>query len=270
MRAPAAISTVLAASLTLVVPRPAAAKGFDISLFGGAAYPTYEQRFTVRAPTVAPLPGFVIRPNGDLVIDAKGGTVFGAAVCAELGGVLGIEGRFDSTAIELRTGGLDYRLSYSAPPLPTFTGAATVDPGPLETDRLKLLSLNLRLRTPGPVSLMASGGLTYLPDFAVTGTTPVAVTVNGLPVFDKQASFGLRVAPTESSHRLGVNAGAGLRFKIAPSVSLFGEGRVFYFKEYELSIAVDDPTLQGFVGDIEQPRFRPIVVNAVGGVTFSF
>jgi hypothetical protein len=260
----------LLACLSLASATPARASGFDFSIFGGIAYPTYEQQFTVRAPTVAPLPGFVIRPNGDLKIDAKGGTVFGAAVCGEVGGVIGIEARFDSTAIELRTGGLGYQLSYRAPPLPTLSGSVSVDPGPLETDRLKLISVNLRLRTPGPVSLMASGGFTYLPDFKVTGTTPVRLTVNGLPVLDQQTSFGLRVSPTESSHRLGVNAGAGLRFKVAPGVSLFGEGRVFYFKEYELSVEVDDPTLQGFVGDIEQPRFRPIVVNAVGGVTFSF
>jgi hypothetical protein len=270
MRARVPVNAVVLAIGLTALSTPVRAEGFDISLFGGLAFPTYEQRFTVRAPTVAPLPGFVIRPNGDLTIDAKGGTVFGAAVCGEVGGVIGIEARFDSTAIELRTGGLRYDVSYSAPPLPTLTGSVSIDPGPLTTDRLKLLSLNLRLRTPGPVSLVASGGVTYLPDFEVTGTTPVNLTVGGLPVLDQQASFGLRVSPTESSHRLGVNGGAGLRVKLAPGVSLFGEGRVFYFKEYELAVEVDDPTLQGFVGDIELPRFRPIVVNAVGGITFSF
>jgi hypothetical protein len=270
MRARVLSQPLLALCLTLVSASSARADGFDVSFFGGLAYPTYEHRFTVRAPVVPPLPGFVVHPSGDLTIDAKGGTVFGAAACGEFGGVVGIEARFDSTAIELRTGGLSYQLSYSAPPLPTFNGSVSIDPGPLATDRLQLLSLNLRLRTPGPVSLVLSGGLTYLPDFEVTGTTPVRLTVNGVPVLDQQTTFGLRVAPTESSHRLGVNGGAGLRFQVAPGIALFGEGRVFSFKEYELSIELDDLSLQDFVGDIDQPRFRPIVVNAVGGLVFSF
>jgi hypothetical protein len=243
--------------------------GWDLSVFGGAAFPTYEQQFVVRAPTVPPLPGFVIQPSGDLTIDAKGGSVFGAAICGEVG-ILGIEGRFDSTGIELRTSGFSYGLRFSAPPLPTFSGSLSVAPGTLETDRLRLLSVNLRLRTPGPVSLVASGGFSYLPDFEVTGSTPVQLTVSGIPALDTTGTFRLRVAPTESSHRFGVNAGGGLRFKIAPGVSLFGEGRVFYFKEYELSIDVEDPRLQDLVGAIEEPRFRPVVVNAAGGLVFSF
>jgi hypothetical protein len=257
------------ALLSVLAVPTAARAGWDLSVFGGVAFPTYEQRFTVRAPTVVPLPGFVVQPADDLTIDAKGGSVFGAALCGEVG-VLGIEGRFDSTAIELRTSGLTYGLRYSAPPLPTFTGSLSIAPGPLETSRLNLLSLNLRLRTPGPVSLVASGGFSYLPDFDVTGSTPVQLAISGIPALDQTGTFRLRVAPTESSHRFGVNAGAGLRFTIAPGVSLFGEGRVFYFKEYELSIDVDDPRLQALVGAIEEPRFRPVVVNAVGGLVFSF
>jgi hypothetical protein len=263
------LSNLFALVLIGAAPDAAFADGWDLSVFGGLAYPTYEQRFTVRTPTVSPLPGFVIRPNGDLTIDGTGGTVFGAAVCGEIG-ILGIEARFDSTAIDIRTSGLTYDLSYSAPPLPTITGSISIDAGPLETDRLSLLSLNLRLRTPGPVAFVASGGFSYLPDFTVTGTTPVRLTVDGLPALGATTAIGLRVSPTESSHRFGVNGGAGLRFRIAPNASLFGEGRVFYFKEYELTIDVDDPSLQEFVGTVEQPRFRPLVVNAVGGVVFSF
>jgi hypothetical protein len=260
----------LAVGLVAFLGAPSVASaGWDLSLFGGASFPTYEQRFTVHAPTVVPFPGFTVQPSGDLTIDAKGGSVFGAALCGEVG-VLGIEGRFDSTAIELRTSGLTYGLTYSAPPLPTFSGVLAVAPGPLETDRLKLLSLNLRLRTPGPVSLVASGGFSYLPDFDVTGSAPVQLTIDGIPALDQSGTFRLRVAPTESSHRFGVNAGAGLRFKVAPGISIFGEGRVFYFKEYELSIDVDDPRLQQLASTIDEPRFRPVVVNAVGGLVFSF
>jgi hypothetical protein len=248
---------------------PVRADGWDVSLFGGIAYPTYEQQFTVRPPTIPPLPGFIIQPSGDLVIDAKGGPVFGAAVCGEVG-IIGIEARFDSTAIDLRTGGLTYTLSNNTPPLPPLTGSVAIDPGPLQTDRLSLLSLNLRLRTPGPISIFASGGFSYLPDFRVTGTTPVRLTVDGFPALDETTTFGLRVSPSESSHRFGVNAGGGLRFKIAPGVSVFGEGRVFYFKEYELAIEVGNRDLSDLVGGVEPLRFRPVVVNAVGGLTFSF
>lgn len=262
-------SSLFAFALIGAVPGTVAADGWDLSVFGGLAYPTYEQRFTVRTPTIAPLPGLVITPRGDLTIDGKGGTVFGAAACYEVG-ILGIEARFDSTAIDIRTSGLTYDLSYTSPTLPTVTGSLSIEAGPLETDRLSLLSLNLRLRTPGPVAFVASGGFSYLPDFTVTGTTPVRLSVDGLPAFGTTTAVGLRVSPTESGHRFGVNGGAGLRFGIAPNVSLFGEGRVFYFSEYELTIDVDDPRLEELAGTVEQARFRPIVVNVVGGVVFSF
>jgi hypothetical protein len=269
MRPRVSVLPSLLALALLAVPGTAGADGWDLSVFGGLAYPTYEQRFTVRAPTVSPLPGLVIRPNGDLTIDGKGGTVFGVAVCGEIG-IFGLEARFDSTAIDIRTSGLTYDLSYNAPPLPPLGGSVSIDAGPLETDRLSLLSVNLRVRTPGAVALVASGGFSYLPDFTVTGTTPVRLTIEGLPALGATTALGLRVSPAESSHRFGVNGGAGLRFTIAPGVSLFGEGRVFYFKEYELTLDVEDPRLAEFVGTVDPPQFRPIVVNAVGGVVFSF
>jgi opacity protein-like surface antigen len=262
-------SSLLALALIGAAPGAAAADGWDLSVFGGLAYPTYDQRFTVRTPTITPLPGLVITPGGDLTIDGKGGAVFGAAACYEIG-VLGIEGRFDSTAIDVRTSGLTYDLSYAAPPLPPVNGSVSIEAGPLETDRLSLLSLNLRVRTRGQVSFVASGGLSYLPDFAVTGTTPVRFEVDGLPALGATTAIGLRVSPAESGHRFGVNGGAGLRFSVAPNVSLFGEGRVFYFGEYDLTIDVDDPRLEELAGTVDQARFRPVVVNAVGGVVFSF
>lgn len=261
----------LIVSALVVHAQPAHADGWDLSVFGGVAFPTYEQQFVVRAPAVPPLPGFVIRPDGDLTIDAKGGTVFGAALAKEFGGVIGLEARFDSTAIDLRTSGVRYTLAYGPVPIVgTLNGSLAVAPGALDTDRLSLLSLNLRLRTPGPVSLVASGGVSYLPRFNVSGDTSVQLTVNGLPSLDSSTRLRLVVSPTESNHRFGVNGGVGLRVKVAPGLSVFGEARGFYFKEYDLSVDVDDPRLAALVGELEQPRFKPIIVNVVGGLVFSF
>ena len=45
------------AAVLLSCASPARA-GWDLSAFGGVSFPTYEQQFVVRTPTVPPLPGF--------------------------------------------------------------------------------------------------------------------------------------------------------------------------------------------------------------------
>ena len=257
---------VLVGFVALAVPRAASADGWDLAVFGGIAYPTYEQRFVVRPPTSPTLPGLVISQSGEVTLDAKGGGVFGAAFTGEFAG------RWGSRRGSTRRPSTSGRAGSATTSRPgcrrtPASGSVAVAGGTLETDRLSLFSVNLRLRTPGPVSFVASGGLSYLPSFRITGSTPVRISIDGFVPFETTGSFTLRVAPTESSHRFGVNVGAGLRAKVAPAVAIFGEGRVFSFREYALTLNTDDPR---FIGQVDQLRFSPVVVNVVGGVAFSF
>ena len=266
MTRPARVTALaLGLAVFMLSPSHALAQGVDITIFGGYAYPTYSQQFVFDTPTVPSLPGIEIRPEGGLVLDAKGGPVFGVAAAFELGGFLGIEGRFDSTAIELDSSGARYDVGGLG-----LSGAITIGEGPIPVDRLNLVSLNLRFRTPGAVSFVLSGGFSYLPKFAVGGSIPLRIEIAGSVLPDTEIPLRFVVAPTDSEHRFGVNGGVGLRVKVAPSVSIVGEIRGFYFKQYELVVESSDPILGGLAGSFDTIRFDPIIVNGVAGVSFAF
>jgi hypothetical protein len=134
-----------------------------------------------------------------------------------------------------------------------------------------LLSLNLRLRTPGRLGLVASGGLSYLPRIEVTGSVPLEVQIAGLPVLPPvQPRLRLLALPGDSEHRWGVNAGAGLR--IGGRLSLTVEARVFYFRDHELRFGVEEglPFLDELISSIDSIRFEPVIVNAQAGIGFRF
>ena len=153
-----------------------------------------------------------------------------------------------------------------------LTGSVTVGDGHFDADRFQLLSINARLRTPGPICLVVSGGLSYLPNVTITGSVPLTAEVAGFPIISGLAPrLRLEVAPGESEHRFGVNGGAGLRIG-SSRVAFMGEVRVFYFREYELRFNVADDL--AIVGDLleglDPVRFEPIIVNAQAGLVFRF
>lgn len=243
--------------------RPALAQG-DLTIFAGYAFPTYSQTFTSSLPSI-PLPGIDLTPDGNFVLDARGGPVFGAAAAFELGGFFALEGRFDSTSIKLRSSGVRYTISGGG-----FDGSIALAPGDIPVDRLNMLSFNIRLRTPGVVTFYASGGLSYLPSFSVGGSIPLVIEIPGVSLPSVEVPVRLEVAPSESSYRFGVNAGAGFRFPLAPRVSFVVEGRVFYFKDYELTVDVPDLPVLGDPGNIRVVTFEPVVVNVLGGIAIRF
>lgn len=258
-------SAVLASMLIWLSPVQAGAQGGDITFFAGYTYPTYEQTFRTALPPLPGLPGFELTPDGDFTLEASGGPVFGLGAAFELGGFFAIEGRFDSANIKLKSGGVRYNLAAG-----DVTGSITLAEGPIDVDRLNLLSVNLRLRTPGIVTFYVSGGLSYLPSFAVTGSIPLQVELSGITIPSLEVPVKLEVSPSESSYKFGVNGGAGLRFPIAPHVSLLVEGRVFYFQDYELEAVVPEapglPDLER-LGLIE---FSPVIINVNGGIAIRF
>jgi hypothetical protein len=137
---------------------------------------------------------------------------------------------------------------------------------------MHLLSLNLRLRTPGAVGLVASGGLSYLPEITVTGSVPLTVQLSGLiSVPGIAPRLRLEAVPGEPSHRFGVNGGVGFRAG-GPRVALMAEVRAFYFREFALRFGLEGaPAIANdLVGSIETIRFEPIIVNAQAGLVFRF
>jgi hypothetical protein len=246
----------------------AAAQGVDITLFGGLAYPVYDERLTLR-PGDPVISGVQITSVTSPVLTADGGPVFGAAVAFELG-ILGIEGRLDSIDAAIDFSGARYELRGTEFPFQDVAAAIAVAPGRFEADRISVLSLNARVRTPGPVGLQVSGGLSYLPDITVTGAVPLEVDAPQLPPLGFAADVTLRATPGQSEHRWGVNGGAGLR--IGGRVALIGEVRAFYFREYELRFGTANgpDVLEDLIAEADPIGFEPVFVNAQVGLAFRF
>ncbi len=257
--------------VTLLVPAgPAAGQGMDLTLFVGRAYPTFDDRLTLRPPPPS-LPALDVNVAGTPEIRAAGGSVFGAAVAFELG-VLGIEGRFDATRVGFDLTGARYDLRSTDPSFEGLSASVTLADGRFDADRLRVLSLNARLRTPGPIGLVASGGVSYLPRITVTGSVPVGVQVVGLPAIPVLSPrLTLEATPGQAEHRFGLNGGAGLRVG-GRRVALMAEVRAFYFREFELQFGgLDGGDLVGtLLGGISPVRFEPILFNGQAGLVFRF
>jgi hypothetical protein len=255
----------LAVVLLAATPRPAGA-GWDLMLFLGRAFPTLEERLTFNVPAPT-FPGVDVTTIGSPVLTPEGGLTLGGALTIEAG-VVGLEARLDSVALGFDFSGVRYELTGVAPPATGITGSLTLADGQFEVDRLNLLSVNLRLRTPGPVGITVSGGMSFLPRFDVSGSVPIEVV---LGPFGQSVAIGLVIAPEESRHRFGVNAGGGLRFG-GSRVALAAEGRVFYFGDYQLTIVSADanPLLDDLLAGFDPVRFRPVIVTAQAGLLFRF
>jgi hypothetical protein len=268
MRHPFAL-LVLAVSLA-VLPAAASAQHLDVTVFAGRAFPVLDGSLVLRAPSVPSLPGVDVTASGTPELRTDGGPVFGLAVALEAG-IIGVEGRLDATEVGFDARGARYDLRATNPPFQNLAGSVTIANGRLDVRRMNLLSLNLRLRTPGPVGLVVSGGVSYLPEIEVTGSVPLDVQVAGLPVLPAiQPRLRLLAVPGQSGHRWGVNGGAGVR--VGGRVSLVAEARIFYFRDHQLRFAVEDsvPFLDDLIASIDSIQFEPVIVNAQAGISFRF
>jgi len=265
---PAAAAGVV--GLLLAAAAPATAQHLDVTGFVGGAFPIFDGRLVLRASGVPTIPGFDITATRTPELRIDGGAVFSAAVALEFG-VLAIEGRWDATEVGFDATGARYDFRTTGPPFPALAGSVAIRDGRLDIERLDLVSINLRVRTPGFVGVIASGGLTYLPDIRVTGSVPIEAQILGLPVLPSlQPRLALVATPNQSAHRWGVNGGVGIR--VGGRLSFVAEARLFYFRSYELHFVMDDPLplVDDLVAGIGTITFEPVILNAQAGLTFRF
>ena len=253
--------------LAATAPR-VAAQGIDFTVFAGLAYPLYDERLTLR-PGALSIPGVEVTNVVNPELQGDGGAVLGAALAFELG-IIGIEGRIDSVDAGIEFTGARYDLRGTAFPFQGVTAGIVANAGRFDADRLSIFSVNARLRTPGPIGLVASGGLSYLPDITVSGSVPLAVDSPQLPPLGFNAGLTLRATPGQTGHRFGVNGGVGLR--VGGRVGLIGEVRAFYFREYELRFGTTNgpELLDDLLAEADPVRFEPVFVNAQVGLSFRF
>jgi hypothetical protein len=265
---------VLGASL-LCAATAAGADGWDVTLYGGASLPTYEQTFRFGLPSLPDNPNVQVTSSSDLVLDAKGGSAFGGSLARRIVGPLAVEARVDTATVKLETEGASFGLSASIPPFPPVSGTLRLSAGTFDLKRFTILSLNARLQSGGPVKVFFSGGVSYLPTLESQGTVTATLDVPGvpnLPILSGQLQ--LVATPTESKHSFGANAGVGLRIALGGHVALMGEARVFGFREFELAFALAStpslPFLDDAIAGLDKVRFEPVYFHGAVGLTISF
>jgi opacity protein-like surface antigen len=278
--------TLLATSATVLVvaPAPAAALELELAGYGGVTFPFYEQSFSIDLrPPERPFPGVELRQERPLTLNGKGGLVLAGGATLYLTGGLGIEVRYDSADVDIGADAPVYSVRTSFP-LPSFS--ATLEPAPtvISLSNLTPVSLNLKLRTGGPLRFVLSGGVSYLPDFQFAVTQPLNLRLSGIslpPGLDLgtiNASAITRPEDPESS-RFGGNVGLGLQIKISDNVALVGDARVFGFPKQVLEwqvtqrggvVAVPPELLEALEAQLEPVRFNPAYFHLLGGIAFTF
>jgi hypothetical protein len=274
-------------AILLVFALPAAARGSGLELAGyvGPVIPVYEQSLRLD-PSGLVLPGGGVVPGGQAIgLKATGGNAVSGALTLYLADAIGIEVRLDTAELDLEVSGATYRVVVDLPaPLPDATGDLELGSGPMDVERVRPLSLNLKLRTPGRLRLALSGGLSYLPELRVASAQAVrlrAAQVPGVPAGAILATVGLRaeaVPDEEENGRFGANAGLGLQLQLGSHVWLVGEGRAFLFRRHRLEWQRAGGTLtpleQTLASELER-RLEPVDFNpnyfqATAGLALAF
>ncbi|HLA76953.1 MAG TPA: hypothetical protein VJU18_05160 [Vicinamibacteria bacterium] len=218
------------------------AGGFEIGVHGGRVAPFYQQTFHWGAGTLpAVIPGTEIRQQGVFTLEARGSTALGGSASLYLLPLLGLEVRLDTLDVEVDVTDARFDVHADLPaPLPDFDTTLTLAAGTVDLERLRPLSLNLKLKTPGPLGVTLSGGISYLPALSLTITQPLALGVTGVAGGQFQiATLDMRAEArpeTEGDYsRFGLNGGLGLRLALGSHLALSAEGRYFIFQKYRLT-----------------------------------
>jgi hypothetical protein len=276
MTPPRPLVSACCAAWILASAVPASAD-WDLTLLAGMAFPTYDERLTVRVPSIGSVPGLVVSADRDLVLRADGGLTFGGALAWEFAGIVALEARVDTAEVQFETDGVEYALSIDGGgAIPPISATLTVGAGAFDLERLTVVSGNLRVRTPGAISLFASGGASYLLKLEAKNAVPLQLRFPGLPAVPPiDGALALVAEPDEGESRFGFNAGGGLRLGLGGPVALVAEARLFVFKQYELRLDAEasDAGLR-FIGELADRlpavRFDPILYSVSGGLVFSF
>jgi hypothetical protein len=271
----------------LLSPTLAHAGQLELALSVGRTAPRYNQIFRYDPPVTA-LPGVSVSQGGAFTLDAQGGFAGSAALTWEFLGSVGLEARVDVLSLQARTSGGRYDVQVTLPGgLPPVRTSADLSGGVLDVERPYPLSLNLRLRTPGRVRLLASGGVSYLPRLRASARQPIAIgpldVLGALGGSVQLSSLELRAEaiPTERDRgRFGVNAGLGLQLALTERVALLADARAFVFSEQVLQwsagvtgrppTAAEQQVLDQIQRELDPVKFRPTVYQASAGLALRF
>jgi opacity protein-like surface antigen len=283
------------AAAALLPLTASAGTNVDLALYLGGSFPGYSQTLTYNpGPVTVPIPDLVITQSGAFTFEGSGGLVVSGGVSLYFGGILGIEGRYDTVRVHINETAPSYGVSVTLPGVSQpVTASLDLGLGTVDLSTLKPWSLNLKLRTPGSVRFFASGGVSHLPSFDFTVSQRIGLGVTGLNVITRQAtiaSVGISGALTPvasenggdnpaSFSKWGGNLGGGLQFSVSKNITLIAEGRYFYFpsQKFEWTVSADrslssieQSLLDATLARVPQVEFKPQFFQVTGGITISF
>jgi len=274
----------------ILVPSLASAGGLEISAWGGKALPFADRTFFYDpGPINLGVPGVTLVRRNGFTVDARGALAAGGSLTWNFAPHAGLELRVDTADVDATTIGARYALTATLPPpLPSpFERDVDLGAGVVDLERIHPVSLNLRLRTDGPTRFIFTVGASYLPRLHLEDRQPVVL---GLPGFDgsvpRPALANVTLAAEAlpgldgGEGRFGVNAGAGLQFRLGGAASLVVEGHYFYFQPQTLhwSPSTSDtplPPLEKAVvaaieGGLPPAKVNPEFFQATAGLRIAF
>ncbi|HET7293813.1 MAG TPA: hypothetical protein VFM88_15420 [Vicinamibacteria bacterium] len=273
-----------ALALATIPAATAAPAELELAGYAGLTFPFYEQSFPIDLrPPERPIQGVELRQERPLVLNGKGGLVLAGSATLYLTGGLGIEARYDSADVEIDAVPPLYSVRTFSP-LPSFS--ATLEPAPatVTLSNLTPLSLNLKLRTGGPIRFVLSGGVSYLPDFQLAVTQPLGLRLAGVPLppgldFGRITATAVTRPDDPQASRIGGNLGLGVQIRLSDSLALVADARAFGFPKHVLEwrvvqaggvVTVPPELVQALESQLEPVRFNPAYFHLIGGIAITF
>ncbi len=254
--------------------RAAAAQGWEITVSAGKVFPFYNQAFSYDPGALrSPIPGATLEERGVFTLDARGGPALNLALSRALGRHAAIEARVDTADVNVDVTGARYHLRASLPaPLPPLSTDVDLGTGTVDLERLRPLSLNLRLAAGARPRVALSGGVSWLPAFRFAVNQGIGIglpTLSGSRLALDVATVSLRAEalPSEQGQgRLGANAGLQVDVPVGRRAALVLDGRYFRFEKQTLHWGRAEtsrplPALQeSLVRQVEE-HLQPVVFN---------
>jgi hypothetical protein len=269
-----------------VCPSAASAGSLELAVRAGQVFPFYEQsvHFDPGPFLRATFPNIDVQPVEDLRLEASGGLALSGGLTWYVTDAFGLEGRLDTgdLSVDAQGGRVAVRIPLP-PPLPALSTDITI-PATVDVERVKPISLNLRVRSPGSFRVYGSGGVSYLPSLSMS----VHATFRaGSPIFSRLpldlANLAVRAEARPEGDgqggRVGFNAGAGVEWAVGRVVSVEVDARYFRFKEQTLSWSgepgltlspIEQQLLRELLNTLGESRFNPNFFQVTGGVSFRF
>ena len=255
---------------------------WEAAVHAGPTFPFYEQSFEFDPGGITGPGGVTIDEHGVFRLEGRGGIALGASLAFHPVPALGLEARVDTADVDVTTGGASYDVRANVPPFGQLSTTVAFTEGEGDLERLRPLSLNLRLRSPGDFGVFASGGVSYLPGFRFVIRQPIEASLGDGPLVPVgEVGLPAEALPEEEGDgRWGWNAGGGLQWRVAARVRLQAEGRYFRFQRQTLFWGEPEGTgplnalqrdlVRQITADLEPARFNPTFFQATAGVALSF